>query len=347
MGYFRKIIPNFSLGIRILSEVSPGRVYFQARNHLRYDLIQPDHETDRFIAPNSIFAEASYRCSRRCDGCYVLAGDGARMSEEIANECHDAAGKIGVNYVIWVGGEPMLPSTSGLVFEMLEEHPNVSSVICTNGDFVDDRLADRAARYNNVSFTLSIDGLREKNDRRRGEGSFDNVTNAMRLLGERKIVLGYSATITSDNHEEVAGREFVEEMIQMGNILGSYTLFFAEEPHPLQPSPEQYARSMDKLNSLAGSVPIYLFSSQYGRLTGERLQKGKKLLSVTVDPYGNVSTERGGCPVDQITDGNSLSDIIRSDTVQEIFRKKLSGADDAPPDGGRRLIEEQAVSVLV
>jgi len=93
--------------------------------------------------------------------------------------------------------------------------------------------------------------------------------------------------------------------------------------------------AISNLDRLSKDMPLYVLSTDHGRLRGKGIIKGKRLIGITVDPWGGVRTERGGPIRDRITPENDLERIITSETVQGIFRSKSNGEADAPYDSGR------------
>ncbi|HII64829.1 TPA: hypothetical protein HA280_04880 [Candidatus Woesearchaeota archaeon] len=123
--------------------------------------------------------------------------------------------KFGVHYAAWIGGEPLVPSARDITLGISERNQKVATIICTNGDFVDEKAADRIASSRSIVPFISIDGLRDLHDKRRGEGSYDNALKAMGRFKERKAMIGYSTTITSENFREVSSERFMDEMVKI------------------------------------------------------------------------------------------------------------------------------------
>ena len=80
----------------------------------------------------------------------------------------------------------------------------------TNGTLIDDAVAKRLGRLGNVSPALSIEGMKERTDARRGEGVFDKVLAAMERLKREGVIIGVSLTATRENADEILSDEVVE-----------------------------------------------------------------------------------------------------------------------------------------
>jgi MoaA/NifB/PqqE/SkfB family radical SAM enzyme len=341
------MMPNLELVSRLFREQNPKTIYFHAMNNLRNNLFNPASESDGLIIPNSIYIEPTLICSRRCTDCYPAnLGEKSRIEEKTAHHAFETAEEMGINYVAMLGGEPLLPYVRDLTLDVIKEHKDVAVVLCTNGDFLDEKVADRLADMHNTATFLSIDGFKEKNDRRRGNGSYENATKSMSYLRERKALIGHSSTITSQNYEEITEELFMDSMIDRGSMMGSYVLFISNKDHELQPSPEQFAQAISNLNTYGKTKGLYFLSAEFGRLKGNKVMKGKRLIALTVDPFGNVRTERGGDHIAQINGRTTLTDIIKSERVQKIFARKLDGSTNGPEDGKRREIRDQAQQII-
>jgi len=330
-----------------MKDLKFGDILFHVERNISTNLFQPYGGFSGEIVPNSIYLEPNLKCNRKCRGCYDSRhSEDVIMDSDFAHEAYSVAEELGVHYISWIGGEPFLPKVVDLTLGVSAEHDNISTVICTNGDFVDNKLAERIAIIRSVVPFISIDGFELTNDLRRGKDSYRNVTRAMGILKKRQIMFGYSTVITSQNVEEVSSEAFLDEMIDKGNFVGVYHLFIPNTLPSLQVSPKQFAESTIRLNDFSKKKPLYILSTEFGKLSGRVLQKGKHLLSVAIDPFGNVRTERGGSPIGKITKNRNLKDIIFDENVQSTFRSKLMASEEAPEDCGRKNIGLEAFELL-
>ena len=84
----------------------------------------------------------------------------------------------------------------------------------TNGTLIDDAVAKRIGRLGNVSPALSIEGMKERTDARRGDGVFDKVLAAMERLRREGVIIGVSLTATRENADEILSDEVVETFFE-------------------------------------------------------------------------------------------------------------------------------------
>jgi len=140
-------------------------------------------------------------CNLNCDYCYYLSKQGlleikpgARISDALLeNFIREYIEEQNYKEIIfsWQGGEPTLlgldffQKVVALQKKYCPKHKRVENDLQTNGTLLDDEWCEFLA---NEGFLvgLSIDGPRELHDAHRknkaGEGSFDQVMNAARLL---------------------------------------------------------------------------------------------------------------------------------------------------------------------
>ena len=168
--YASHMIPHVRLTFRAITEVNPKRLAFHSVNHLKSDLFQPSNAyTSEFVTPNAIYIEPTMACNRRCDGCYPLnLGAKSTISVDLTQKVFDAASELRVHYIAWIGGEPLLPLVQDTTLGVSERNKKVAVVLCTNGDFLNERVADRIANAYNVVPFLSIDGFEATHNKRRG-----------------------------------------------------------------------------------------------------------------------------------------------------------------------------------
>ena len=91
--------------------------------------------------------------------------------------------------------------------------------------FLDEPNVERIRRLGNVTVLVSIDGLREENDARRGEGTFDAAVEGCRRLAEKKILFGIATTVTGRNMEETVCHDYVRRVMDWGAMYLWYYVF--------------------------------------------------------------------------------------------------------------------------
>jgi MoaA/NifB/PqqE/SkfB family radical SAM enzyme len=151
-------------------------------------------------------------CNLRCRGCYANSGAHREKLdwstfERTVREAHDTWG---TRVFVISGGEPLAWHDGGhTVLDLAERFPDCFFVMYTNGTLIEDRVARRMGRLGNVSPALSIEGMKERTDVRRGVGVFDTVLAAMERLRREGVITGVSLTATRENADEILSDEVV------------------------------------------------------------------------------------------------------------------------------------------
>lgn len=68
----------------------------------------------------------------------------------------------------------------------------------------------------NLIPVLSIEGNRKITDARRGDGTYQKLSESMRKLKEKGIVYAASVTVTKENCSDVLGNEFINTLVEQG-----------------------------------------------------------------------------------------------------------------------------------
>ena len=128
----------------------------------------------------------------------------------------------------WQGGEPTLMGLDffhrAVTFEKIFTRPGVQveRTIQTNGLLLDDEWC-RFLHDNGFLVGLSLDGPREMHDAwrrdRKGEGTFDKVLNAVRLLQQYQVEFNILATVNAANADHpLEVYQFFRDEVKAGYI---------------------------------------------------------------------------------------------------------------------------------
>lgn len=125
---------------------------------------------------------------------------------------------------------------------LCERHPDYEFLSFANGTLIDEKFYRKMMWVKNFVSAISLEGLEQANDGRCGQGTFEKVQNAMRLLKEHKLHFGISAYYTSANYEDISGEAFFDLMIEAAAMFvwSFHYIPVGNETVPtLLPSPEQ------------------------------------------------------------------------------------------------------------
>ena len=119
-----------------------------------------------------------------------------------------------VNYITAIFGDDNMTWTD--LFKLAAKHQNSVFHLFTNGTLIDQAFCDRVKEVGNMAFFISIEGIGDATDDRRGEGVYDRVMHAMDLMKENGLLFGTSICYTSANYKAVTSDEFMDMLISHG-----------------------------------------------------------------------------------------------------------------------------------
>lgn len=195
---------------------------------------------DGFYPPGLLVISPSMKCNLNCFGCYAgMYKKDEDLPYEVLDRILNEAKEMGVHFVVISGGEPFFRKD---LLTLFEKHNDMAFHVFTHGGLLDEKLVGKLAVLGNILPAISVEGFKEETDRRRGEGHYERVLRAMKLLKEAGILFGYSATMTRQNAGIMASDEFVDHWMEKGCTVGWYFLYtpVGREPNwDLVPTPEQ------------------------------------------------------------------------------------------------------------
>lgn len=207
----------------------------------------------------TILISPTMRCNLKCDGCYASS---YQKKDDLPFETMDRIvqeGKeIGVAFFTILGEEPFLRDD---LFSLFEKHSDVYFQVFTNSTLLNEDVVRQLAELGNVITQLSIEGFKERNDKRRGKGHFEKVMTTMDTLSEHGVPFGYSICVTRENVEEVMSDKFLELMIQRGAFVGWYFLYMpvcGDRNTDQMPLPEQRRLMKERRDYIRANYPILI-----------------------------------------------------------------------------------------
>ena len=147
-------------------------------------------------------------CNLKCVHCYAHA-DGScahnEMSFDDGKALIDDLAEFGSPVILFSGGEPLCRRNMPDLAEYAVSK-GLRAVISTNGTLIDDAMAERLKAIGLSYVGVSLDGLRETNDRFRGvEGAFEKALEGIRACKRAGIKVGLRYTITKHNISDLSG----------------------------------------------------------------------------------------------------------------------------------------------
>jgi MoaA/NifB/PqqE/SkfB family radical SAM enzyme len=282
--------------------------------------------------PPFIFISVTNRCNLRCQGCWVSASDppvdmDVRLLEQIIRD-HRAAGHriVGV-----LGGEPLLYEP---LFDVLSRFRDMYFLLFTNGTLLDAGTARRLVRLQNVSPMVSIEGLGDTADVRRG-GRFvhERTLEGLRCCTRAGLITGAASSICRSNMDELVSMDFIRNLAHEGVCYLWYYIYRAVGPHPnpgLCLTREDILRLRRFLVESRTSAPLLLVDAYWDE-NGQPICPAAEGISHHINPLGAVEV----CPpiqfaCDSLTAGEvgSLSSTIADSRFLQRFRSFVPSVSD-------------------
>jgi len=318
--------------------------------HQQAKLRQKQEEEGKHV-PAFLIASITQRCNLHCAGCYSR-GRGMcldspaqeQLPAKTWNRVLSEAETLGISFCILAGGEPLLRKD---VLEVAADHKKTIFPVFTSGTIFQEELFTLFDTARNLIPILSLEGNESETNLRRGEGTYQKLTNFMQELNRRKILFGVSITCTSDNYQRILSNAFLEIIEKYGAKVVFLIAYSAttKDTKYLELSPNQIKSMQNMVSSARNNHPNLWFLSFPGdeEFMGGCLAAGRGFFHIS--PTGSAEP----CPFSPYSDRNikdvPLDEAITSPLFQRLNLSKLVGGDH---DGGCALIEhEEKVKMLL
>lgn len=214
--------------------------------------------------PWAILLDPTSACNLHCTGCWAAEyGHRLNLSLETIDSIIRQGKEMGTYMYIYTGGEPLVRKAD--LIKICEMHPDCEFLSFTNGTLIDEEFCKEMLRVKNFVPAISLEGFEEANDSRRGQGSYQKVQNAMKLLKEHKLPFGISTCYTSRNYADITSEEFFDYIIDSGAL---FVWFFHYMPvgndaaMELLPTPEQRATVYRRIREFRSTKAIFSMDFQ-------------------------------------------------------------------------------------
>ena len=280
--------PALTIARRVLNEIHPLHRKKIITNFIINQLLvgtnrRKAFEEERgFKPPNAMLMSPTMRCNLNCFGCYSGSyPTEEELSFEVMDRLVGECKEMGIYLVIITGGEPFLRKD---LFDLFEKHQDTIFQVYTNGTLIDEKMVERFVALGNVVPAISIEGLREENDARRGKGHFDRVVRVMDWLKKAGIFFAISTTQTIRNSETIGSDAFVDFLVEKGCIFlwnFHYIPIGRDADLSLMATPEQRARIRERFAHFRATKPLLMVDFwNDGCLTEGCIAGGRKYFHV-------------------------------------------------------------------
>jgi len=205
------------------------------------------------------------RCNLFCVGCYADSDrTEIKLSWPVMDRAVSEARNLwGARFVVISGGEPLLYEDQGKgILDLVEKYNDIFFLMYTNGTLIDEKIARRMAQTGNIMPAVSVEGLKDTTEKRRGRGVFQKILEAFEHLHQEKVFFGISLTITRNNVHEAFSDETMD--FYFNKIGAHFAWAFQYMPIgraftlELLPTPEQRHSMFERAWQLVNERHIFL-----------------------------------------------------------------------------------------
>lgn len=214
--------------------------------------------------PWAILLDPTSACNLHCTGCWAAEyGSKLNLSLETIDRIIRQGKQMGTYMYIYTGGEPMVRKKDLLT--LCKMHPDCEFLAFTNGTLIDDEFCREMLRVKNFVPAISLEGFEVANDGRRGEGVFQKVQDAMKLLKEHKLPFGISTCYTSANYADISSEKFFDMIVEAGAVFAWFFHYMPvgnEAVPELLPTPVQRKTVYKQIRKFRETKPIFSMDFQ-------------------------------------------------------------------------------------
>ncbi len=282
----------------------------------------------------------TYRCNARCNMCNIWKYPTNSKEELDFEKLRSLPNGMRINIT---GGEATLRNDIDKVFEIL--YPKAKLLELSTNGYNTETIVKLARKYPKTLIRVSIEGLPETNDKKRGiENGFDH---ALRTILELKKTpcknIGFSVVISPDNYKDLL---YLYDLcvyldVELGNSVVHNSWYFHKSDNQITSNDalvahEEFTKALlqSKRRRIKAKLKdygrAYFNKSIHKRLRGDEIGYRPPCGALTdfffIDPFGNVSPCNGTEEEWIIGNINEISfdEIMNSDEARQIKDKVKS-----------------------
>jgi len=276
--------------------------------------------------PAFVVISVTDRCNLNCQGCWVTTNTGpAGMEPDTLNNIIEACKRKGSFFFGILGGEPLMYPH---IFEIMEQHPDCYFQLFTNGTMITDEVAATMRRLSNVTPLISIEGLEEVSDERRGANDvFAQTMAGIDACRRHKLIIGVATSVCKSNFNDLVSQKFVDECIKRGVHYLWYYIYRPVGPRPtveLALSEEEILALRQFMVDIRCEAPLMVVDAYWDK-DGKAVCPGAMGLSHHIGPHGDIEF----CPpmqfaTENVGDGTKLEEQLENSQFLKELRNQIS-----------------------
>lgn len=275
------------------------------------------------LYPAFMMISVTDNCNLNCQGCWVSIDKKSKgMKPEVLNEIIEESKKKGSYFFGLLGGEPFLYPH---LMEIIAKHPDCYFQIFTNGTVLSNEVAQQLNRLGNVSPLISVEGLKDVSDIRRGaKDVYGRTMTGIEAATANRLFTGVATSVCKSNFKDLVSEEFIESCILKGI---HYLWYYIYRPVGERPT-EELALSEEEILELREFMvnarvkyPLMIIDTYWD-------EKGKALcpaaigLSHHINPHGDIEF----CPpiqfaCENVGNGKNMEALIENSNYLSTLRK--------------------------
>lgn len=278
------------------------------------------------LYPAFMMISVTDNCNLNCQGCWVTINNQSKgMDVETLENIIISSKKKGSYFFGLLGGEPLLYPH---LMDVIGRHPDCYFQLFTNGTLLTDEIAQRLRKLGNVSPLISVEGLQDVSDVRRGANNvYGRTMTGIESATKNKLFTGVAASICKSNFKDLVNEEFVNSCIKKGI---HYLWFYIYRPVGERPttelalSEEEILQLRQFMVDIRVKAPLLIIDTYWDE-KGQALCPGAIGLSHHINPYGDIEF----CPPIQfagetVGDGSNIANVIENSKFIGGLRKGIN-----------------------
>lgn len=272
--------------------------------------------------PWAILLDPTSACNLHCTGCWAAEyGNKLNLSFEEIDSIICQGKELGIYLYIYTGGEPLVRKTD--LIRLCEKHTDCIFLCFTNATLIDETFANEMLRVKNFVPAISLEGFEKATDSRRGNGTYQKVMSAIRLLRDQKLIFGISACYTSANFDSITSEAFYDSLIEMGVYFIWYFHYMPvgnDASLELLPTPEQRVEVYRRIRRYRRTKPLFAMDFQNdGQYVGGCIAGGRRYLHI------NANGDADPCVFIHYSDSNIREKSLLACLQSGIFKAYHDG----------------------
>lgn len=225
---FKEYIATLATALRIFRLCPPRLIWklmynFAWRNLTNMARFEKRQAKGEAFFPAFVMISVTESCNLACSGCWVSAGGRKSLSLAQLDGVIAGSKQKGSYFFGILGGEPLM--YKGLL-DVMEKHKDCYFQLFTNATLLTEEVAMRLRKMGNVTPLISIEGLKEESDLRRGKDDvYLRTLEGLRACRKARLMFGVAASICQSNYDELVSRLHIEAMAKEGAMYLWYYIY--------------------------------------------------------------------------------------------------------------------------